>query len=182
MPYDFHLNPMPVLAKSWEIGKDGLVWAMHRRVKVRCHEREPFTAVEAIDEMTVLLTLEEPYVRLPCSVDAIGAPTMPGHVYRGTASRNTPANHVPIGTGPFKVPVWPAGEFIHLVRNDDCWQDGKPHFDEIYYRFSPHDLRGDAADLRPRGGHAPGANRRARLLGRGTLSAGRPESETRSLS
>lgn len=163
MTYDFDLNPLPVLAESWEISEDGRVWTMHLREGVTWHDGEPFTAddvvftfgeflpevharsrptfartaVEALDDHTVQLTLEEPYAPLLRSFDAIGAPIVPAHLYRGTDFRNNPVNQAPIGTGPFAFQEWRQGEYIHLVRNDAYWQEGKPYLDEIYYRFIP---------------------------------------------
>jgi peptide/nickel transport system substrate-binding protein len=163
MTYDFDLNPLPVLAESWEISDDGLVWTMNLREGVAWHDGEPFTAddvvftfsefipevharsrptfqraeVAALDDLTVQLTLEEPYAPFLRTFDAIGAPIVPAHIYRGTDFRTNPANQAPIGTGPFKFEEWRTGEYIHLVRNDDYWQEGKPYLDEIYYRFIP---------------------------------------------
>src|SRR5690606_35275543 len=72
------------------------------------------------------------------SFDAIGAPIVPQHVYDvETPIRENPANRSPVGTGPFKFAEWRSGEYIHLVRNDDYWLDGRPYLDEIYYRFVP---------------------------------------------
>ena len=72
---------------------------------------------------------------------------MPKHIYEGTDFRTNPANNTPIGTGPFKLKEWVRGSHIHLVRNDDYWQPGKPYLDEIYYRVLP-----DAARARRRDG------------------------------
>jgi len=163
LTYDFELNPQPMLAESWEISPDGLTYTFKLRQNVKWHDGEDFTSedvvyslgtfiaevhprsrptferaeVSAPDAHTVILTLEEPYGPLIRSFDAIGAPIVPKHIYDGTDIRENPANRAPIGTGPFKFGEWRSGEYIHLVRNDTYWQDGRPYLDEIYYRFIP---------------------------------------------
>lgn len=163
LTYDFNLSPEPMLAKSWEVSEDGLTYTFHLRDDVKWHDGEPFTSedvvytltefipevharsrptfarteVSAPDDHTVVLTLKEPYGPMIRSFDAIGAPMMPAHIYKGTDIRNNPANREPIGTGPFKFSEWRSGEYIHLVKNDDYYLENRPYLDEIYYRFIP---------------------------------------------
>jgi len=46
-------------------------------------------------------------------------------------------NRMPIGTGPFKVTEFVAGDHITLVRNDNYWQTGKPYLDKFIVRIVP---------------------------------------------
>ena len=163
LTYDFNLNPQPMLAESWEVSEDGLTYTFNLRDDVRWHDGEPFTSADVVytltefipevharsrptfartevsapDDHTVVLSLQEPYGPLIRSFDAIGAPMMSAHIYKGTDIRENPANRSPIGTGPFRFSDWASGEYIHLVRNDDYWLEGRPYLDEIYYRFIP---------------------------------------------
>ena len=163
LTYDFELNPLPRLAESWEVSDDGLTYTFNLRDDVYWHDGEKFTSedvvytltefipevharsrptferveVEAPDDYTVVLTLEEPYGPLIRSFDAIGAPMMPEHIYAGTDIRNNPANRDPVGTGPFEFEEWRPGQYIHLVANENYWKEGRPYLDEIYYRFVP---------------------------------------------
>jgi len=163
LTYDFNLNPEPMLAKSWEVSKDGLIYTFHLRHNVKWHDGAPFTSkdvvfsltkfipevhsrsratfkrvqVTAPDDYTVVVTLKEPYGPLLRSFDAISAPIVPAHIYEGTNYRDNPANRHPIGTGPFKFDEWKPGQYIHLVRNDDYYIKGEPYLDDIYYRFIP---------------------------------------------
>ena len=164
LTYDFELNPQPMLAESWEVSADGLTYTFKLRQNVKWHDGEPFDAEDVIysltkfipdvhprsrptferaevtapDAHTVVLTLKEPYGPMIRSFDAIGAPMVPQHVYDvETPIRENEANRAPVGTGPFKFAEWRSGEYIHLVRNDDYWLDGRPYLDEIYYRFVP---------------------------------------------
>ena len=163
LTYDFQLNPQPMLAESWEVSPDGLTYTFKLRKNVKWHDGKDFTAddvvfslakfipevhprsrptferaeVTAPDPHTVVLKLKEPYGPMIRSFDVISAPIVPKHIYDGSPIRENPANRAPIGTGPFKFAEWRSGEYIHLVRNDDYWQEGRPYLDEIYYRFVP---------------------------------------------
>jgi peptide/nickel transport system substrate-binding protein len=163
LTYDFRMTPQPMLAESWEIAPDGLRYVFRLRRNVRWHDGRPFTAddvvfscgeflteihprsrpvfqrtqVRALDPHSVEFTLREPFAPLIRNFDAIGAPILPAHLYRGTNFRQNPANAQPIGTGPFRFRAWQRGSHIHLVRNEDYWQEGKPYLDEIYYRLIP---------------------------------------------
>ncbi|BBK44447.1 ABC transporter substrate-binding protein [Allostella vacuolata] len=163
MTYDFNLQPIPVLAESWTIAPDGLLYTFKLRQNVKWHDGKPFTAEDvaftfneflpavharskttfervktiAVDPHTVELRLKEPYAPLIRSFDALSAAIVPAHIYKGSDFRANPVNQAPIGTGPFKFKEWRKGEYIHLVRNDAYWQAGKPYLDGIYYRFIP---------------------------------------------
>ncbi|MBS0529003.1 MAG: ABC transporter substrate-binding protein, partial [Proteobacteria bacterium] len=161
--FDFKLNPQPVLAESWEVSADGLTYRFKLRRNVKWHDGKPFTADDVIytfneyipavhqrsrstfalvtttaeDLHTVVLKLKHAYPSLLRSLDVIGAPIMPAHIYAGKDIRKNPANRNPVGTGPFKFSEWRSGEYIRLVRNTDYWAEGRPYLDEIYYRFIP---------------------------------------------
>jgi peptide/nickel transport system substrate-binding protein len=163
LTFDFNLRPEPLLAESWEIAPDGLTYTFKLRRNARWHDGKPFvaddvvfscsefltemhprsrpvfqrTSVSKVDDHAVRFTLQEPFAPLMRNFDPIGAPILPAHIYRGTKFSDNPANAHPIGTGPFKFKEWRRGEFIHLVRNDDYWQPGRPYLDEIYYRLLP---------------------------------------------
>lgn len=162
--YDTDLNPQPSLAKSWEISDDGLTYTFHLREGVKWHDGQPFTAddvvfsadkflrktnarlrvslehVESItapDDQTVVFKLKEPFGPFIGVFEAGTMPMVPKHIYEGTDYANNPANNTPIGTGPFKFDKWEKGSYIHLVKNEDYYLDGKPYLDEVYYRVIP---------------------------------------------
>ncbi|MCC7271922.1 MAG: ABC transporter substrate-binding protein [Alphaproteobacteria bacterium] len=163
LTYDFRMAPQPMLAESWEVSPDGLTYTFKLRRNATWHDGKPFTADDVVfsvgefipatharskptfervkasapDPHTVVMRLSEPYAPLIRSFDALSAPMVPAHVYRGTDFRANPANQSPVGTGPFKFKEWRKGEYIHLVRNDAYWQAGRPYLDAIYYRFIP---------------------------------------------
>ncbi len=162
--YDGDLNPMPSLAKSWEISEDGLTYTFKLNEGVKWHDGEDFTAedvvfsadvflretharlraslayVESItapDPMTVVFKLKEPFGPFINAFENGTMPIVPKHIYEGTDFANNPANANPIGTGPFKFKEWVKGSHIHLVKNEDYYVDGLPYLDEVYYRVIP---------------------------------------------
>ena len=62
---------------------------------------------------------------------------VPKHIYEGTDYKTNPANNTPIGTGPFKFKEWVKGSHILLVKNENYYEKGKPHLDEIYWHVIP---------------------------------------------
>ena len=162
--YDTDLKPMPGLAKSWTISPDGKTYTFNLQQNVKWHDGKPFTAddvvftatkylievhprsrpimqyaesVVATDPNTVVFKLKESFAPFIMAWEPSTAPVVPKHIYEGTDFRSNPDNQTPIGTGPFKLKEWVRGSHIHLVRNDDYWQPGKPYLDAIYYRVLP---------------------------------------------
>lgn len=162
--YDHDLNPLPGLAKSWEISEDGLTYTFHLREDATWHDGEPFTAhdvvftaktftpetnprwrlifshvdtVEAPDDNTVVFNLKEPFPAFIIGLGVTNMPIMPAHIYEGTEYRSNEMNDTPIGTGPFKFVKWEKGSYVHLTAYEDYWQEGRPYLDEIYFRIIP---------------------------------------------
>ncbi len=162
--YDHDLNPMPSLAKEWTVSDDGLTYTFTLQDDVLWHDGTPFTSadvvfsvdeflretharlraslvhvdsIEAPDDKTVVFTLKQPFGPFLGIFETGTMPMIPKHIYEGTDFANNPANNTPIGTGPFKFNEWERGSYIHLVRNEDYYLDGKPYLDEIYYQVIP---------------------------------------------
>ncbi|PWE35020.1 peptide ABC transporter substrate-binding protein [Pelagicola sp. LXJ1103] len=162
--YDHDLTPSGQLAESWEISEDGKSYTFKLREGVTFHDGEPFTSadvkfstdvflreshsrmrtymehvesVETPDPLTVVFNLKQPFGPFIGIFEPGTAPMIPKHIYEGTDFANNPANNTPIGTGPFKFEEWNKGTFIHLVKNEDYYMEGKPYVDEIYYHVIP---------------------------------------------
>ena len=167
------LEPIPVLAKSWEISADQRTYTFRLQSGVKFHDGHPFTAddvifsvmeflmtlssrarsvfsqiekAEAPDPLTVVFTLKQPYPPFLLIFPVTGCPMMPKHIYAGTDYRANPKNATPIGTGPFKFVEWQRGNFIRLRRNEEYWKPELPYLDEIIFRFVP-DSQGRALAL-----------------------------------
>jgi len=162
--YDFDLNPMPSLARKWEISEDGMTYTFHLEEGVTWHDGEPFTSkdivftttkflpethpraraifsnvetVTAPDDQTVVFKLKKPFPAFILTFEVSSVPIMPAHIYENTDYLNNDMNNQPIGTGPFKFESWERGSNIHLVRNENYWQEGKPYLDDIYFLSIP---------------------------------------------
>lgn len=163
--YNEKLEPQPSLAKSWEISPDAKTYTFKLQEGVKWHDGKPFTAddvvftldkflrdvhprwrpivnaqvdkIEKIDDLTVRITLKQPFGPMVMTQEVASAPMIPKHIYDGTDYRANPANNTPIGTGPFKLKEWKKGSYIHLVKNEDYWLKGKPNLDEIYWQIIP---------------------------------------------
>ncbi len=162
--YDENLEPMPQLAKSWEVSDDGLTYTFHLHDNVKWHDGEPFTSADVVfsadvflresharlrtslehvesitapDDTTVVFKLKQPFGPFLGIFEAGTMPMVPKHVYEGTDYKNNPANNTPIGTGPFKFSEWVKGSHILLTKNEDYYEEGKPYLDEIYWHVIP---------------------------------------------
>jgi peptide/nickel transport system substrate-binding protein len=162
--FDFKLNPLPSLAKSWTISPDGLTYTFKLQDNATWHDGTPFTSADVVfttkvflveldprarnilvrceeitapDDKTVVFKLKEPFSPFLKAFDPATIPIYPRHIYEGTDFRKNPANIAPIGTGPFKFKEWKRGSQIELVRNENYWQKGKPYLDGIQFRILP---------------------------------------------
>ena len=111
--------------------------------------------VEAVDDYIVQITFSQPN---PAWFDVFTGPNgmiLPEHVLRdsiGAAARDAPFNLKPIGTGPFMVREFRAGDTVFYDRFPDYWDAGKPFFDSV-------EMKG--------GGDAPSAARAVVVTGEG---------------
>jgi peptide/nickel transport system substrate-binding protein len=164
LTYDFELKPRPGLARSWSAAPDGMSYTFELQPNVRWHDGQPFTAsdvvfsmktflpetnpraravlahvadVEASGTQTVTVRMKQPFGPFLGSFVPSNMPMVPKHLYEGTDFRKNPANQTPVGTGPFKFKEWQRGQYIHLVRNEAYWKEGRPYLDEIYFRILP---------------------------------------------
>ncbi|AXS41650.1 ABC transporter substrate-binding protein [Breoghania sp. L-A4] len=162
--YSTKMEPMPQLAKSWEISDDGMTYTFHLHDNVKWHDGEPFSSadvvfsadvflretharlrgslshvasIEAPDANTVVFNMKEPFGPFIGVFEAGTMPMIPKHIYEGTDYKANPANNTPIGTGPFKFKEWVKGSHILLVKNEEYYEDGKPYLDEIYWHVIP---------------------------------------------
>ncbi len=164
LTFDFDLNPLPSLAKSWTRSPDGLTYTFKLEENAKWHDGRPFTSadvvfstpvyppavprraratfarvdrVETPDAHTVVYTLKEPFGPFLHMFEVSSAPMVPKHIYEGTDFRANPANNTPIGTGPFKFKEWVRGSHIELTRNETYHKPGMPYLDGIRFRFLP---------------------------------------------
>src|SRR5205814_7343549 len=95
-----------------------------------------FNKVEARDETNVVFHLRDPSVHLP----AVLAPASVNNVIHSLAAiqkLGDDYNRNPVGTGPFVLKSWTAGDRLVLERNPDYWDKGHPYLDRVVLRPLP---------------------------------------------
>lgn len=153
----------PWLAESIEPNDDGTAWTIVARPGITFHDGSPFDAeviaaniearregaltssqvapitdVEVVDEMTVEVTMDVPWMAWPHSLAS-----QSGFMI-SLANIQDPAAD-PIGTGPFRWTEWVPDDRVVVERNDDYWRDGLPHLDGITFEIIVDEQARDAA-------------------------------------
>jgi peptide/nickel transport system substrate-binding protein len=157
-------EPQPKLALSWTHSDDFKTWTFKLRPGVKFQDGTPFNAeaakanfdrqkdpankcrcafyiagihdVQAPDELTLVYNLTDPSVNLPAiltlqsSNNVIQSPT-------AWKTKGDDYNRNPVGTGPYILKSWTAGDRMVLERNPDYWNKGHPYLDRIVLKPLP---------------------------------------------
>lgn len=151
------------LAESWEYDESACTYTFHLRDGVKWHDGEPFTAedvkftIEAImdpengsenapnfedveeitvpDDKTVVFRLSAPNVAF---LDYMTMAILPQHLLQGKDMQESDFFRHPVGTGPYKLESWDAGQSIVLVKNKDYYL-GAPKIDRIIFKIVTDD-------------------------------------------
>lgn len=160
----------PDLAESWEHNEDGTVWTFKLRPGVKFHhdygeltaddvvyslnrsansdtsafasDYKSIDKVEAVDPLTVRITLKQP---IP-SLLGLVANYHGGNIVSKKAAEELGADFAtkPVGTGPFMFEEYVPQERVTFVANPDYFR-GVPKLDGIEYRYIPSDSSRDLA-------------------------------------
>jgi peptide/nickel transport system substrate-binding protein len=168
----------PELARSWTVSQDGLVWTFNLAPNVRFHDGTPFNAaavkfnldrlinpetastlrsllepvkdIQVVDNTTIRIVLKRPFSPLLALLtEGPGFMASPTGVQRWGRD----FGQHPIGTGPFQLVEWSAGDQIRLKRFDAYWENGLPYLDEVVIKPVPDEtvrlatLRAGGADV-----------------------------------
>jgi peptide/nickel transport system substrate-binding protein len=153
-----------LLAERVEVSDDNLTLTIHLRRGVRWSDGVPFTADDVIFTFEhiikaeyangrdgfviagtpVQLTKRDDYtveirypVFIPNVLELASAEhfIMPRHIYGNDATLdNNPKNANPVGTGPYKLAEYAAGQYVRLTANDDYFL-GKPKIPTIIFQI-----------------------------------------------
>ncbi|HHC29464.1 MAG TPA: ABC transporter substrate-binding protein, partial [Rhodobacterales bacterium] len=146
---------LPALAKSWDVSDDGTVYTFHLNDGVTFHDGTTMDAedvvfsldraraedstnaqkalfagissVEAVDPLTVAVTLAEPNGNFPFNMAWGDA------VIVAPESADTNAT-TPIGTGPFAFGEWAQGDHVTITRNENYWGEA-PALSQATFKF-----------------------------------------------
>jgi ABC-type transport system substrate-binding protein len=150
---------MPNLATRWEVDESGKEVTFWLRNGVRFHDGKPLSAEDVIFTLDVLadphrsnaslrqdleqleswkaegrkvvLRLKRPDFKLLSSLAHL--PILPKHVYAASDFKTHPANHSPVGTGPFRFVRWKRGTSLKLARWQGYWGD-EARLNELVFR------------------------------------------------
>jgi peptide/nickel transport system substrate-binding protein len=169
---DARARPIPGLAESWKTISE-TVWELKLRPGVRWHDGRAFSAedvafsiarvptvpnspglyagyvraitrVEIIDPLTVRLHTARPHPLMPNDLGAIHIASR--HVGEGANTEDYNRVTAAIGTGPYRVTGYRAGERVEMVRNDAYWGGAEP-WTRVNYRVIASDPARTAALL-----------------------------------
>ena len=157
-------EPQPKLALSWTHSDDYKTWTFKLRPGVTFQDGTPFNAqavkdsfdrwkdpankcrcafyisgihdVQAPEELTLVYNLTDPSVTLPAT---LSFPSPANVVHSPTAWKNkgNDYNRNPVGTGPYILKSWTAGDRMVLEKNPDYWNKGHPYLDRIILKPLP---------------------------------------------
>jgi peptide/nickel transport system substrate-binding protein len=157
------LEPVPVLAESWQSSADGKKLTFKLRSGVKWQDGKPFTSkdvqftfqairdttaptlwktyfaavekLETPDDQTVVVTYSRPYA--PALI-AWTVGIIPAHVYGGGQLTESKGNQAPVGTGPFRLARWEPGKSLLFEANRGWW-NGRPNLDQVTLRVDVDD-------------------------------------------
>ena len=150
---------VPGLAKSWDFDEGTCTYTFCLEEGVKWHDGEEFTAedvkftIEAIMapengsenapnyEDVEEITVEDDYIiafRLAAPnaafLDYMTMAVLPEHLLRGEDMQESDFFRHPVGTGPYRLENWDAGQAITLVKNEEYFKD-KPEIGRIVFKI-----------------------------------------------
>ena len=159
--YDKDIKLIGDLAERWDVSPDGKTITFHLRKGVEWHDGAPFTAddclftyqklmdpkvatpysssymdvakARVVDKLTFRVTYKEPFSP---ALESWSMGVIPRHLLEGKDLNTHDFNRKPIGTGPYKLKEWIAGQKIVLEANDRYFE-GRPNIDQYIYRIIP---------------------------------------------
>ena len=159
--YDKDIKLIGDLAERWDVSADGRTITFSLRKGVQWHDGVPFTAddclftyqrlrdpkvatpygssymdvakAEAVDKHTFRVTYKEPFSP---ALESWSMGVIPRHLLEGKDINTDGFSRKPVGTGPYKLKEWIAGQKIVLEANERYFE-GRPNLDQYLYRIIP---------------------------------------------
>lgn len=162
--YDDKWQPQPYLAESWKLADDGRSLTLNLRRDAVFHDGRPITSqdvtfsimaikanhpfqtmlapVEKVDTpnpYTAIIRMGSPHPAILLAMSPALAPILPKHIYGdGTDLKVHPRNTTDVvGSGPFKLTEFRAGQRVVLERFDKFFLPGKPYLDKVILTIVP---------------------------------------------
>src|SRR5512143_729953 len=158
--FDKDMKLIPVLAESYDVSKDGLVYTMKLRKGVKFHDGTDFKAdavkanfdrvtnpdnklkrfalysniskTEVLDDYTARITLKEPFSAF---INNLAHPS--GVMISPAALKQWGSKDIafhPVGTGPYKFVEWKWTNYLEVAKNEAYWRQGYPKVDTITWK------------------------------------------------
>jgi peptide/nickel transport system substrate-binding protein len=162
--FDDQWNPQPYLAETWTLSGDGKSLTLNLRKNALFHDGKPVTSadvaysimaikanhpfttmlgpvqkVETPDPHTAVIQMSVPHPAIVLAMSPALCPILPKHIYDdGQDLKNHPRNSADvIGSGPFKLTEFKAGQRVALERFDKFFLPGKPYLDRVIIDVKP---------------------------------------------
>src|SRR3954451_2517299 len=159
--FDKDMKMIPVLAESYEVSKDGLVYTVKLKHGIKFHDGTDFKAdavkvnlervtnpenklkryglynnniakVEAVDDYTARITLKTPFSPFMSQL-AHPSTVMISPAALAKYGNKDIAFH-PVGTGPFKFVEWKSTDYLKVAKWEGYWRQGFPKVDSITWK------------------------------------------------
>ena len=158
--FDKDMKLIPVLADSYDVSKDGLVYTVRLKKGVKFHDGTDFSAeavkvnldrvtnpdnklkryslynnigkTEVVDSYTARITLKTPFSAF---INQLAHPS--GVMISPAALKqwgNKDIAFHPVGTGPFRFVEWKATDYLKVAKFDGYWKKGYPKVDTITWK------------------------------------------------
>lgn len=162
--FDDKWNPQPYLAESWKLAEDGMSLTLNLRKNAVFHDGKPVTSadvafsimaikanhpfqtmlgpvekVDTPDAHTAIIRMNKPHPAIVLAMSPALCPILPRHVYGdGQDLKTHPRNSADVvGSGPFRLVEFKAGQRIVMERFDKFFLPGKPYLDKVVVNLSP---------------------------------------------
>jgi glutathione transport system substrate-binding protein len=159
--FDKDMKMIPVLAESYEVSKDGLVYTIKLKKGIKFHDGTDFKAdavkanldrvtnpenklkryglynnniakTEVVDDYTARITLKTPFSPFIAQLAHPSTVMISPTALKQWGNKDI-AFH-PVGTGPFKFVEWKQTDYLKVAKFDGYWKKGYPKVDTITWK------------------------------------------------
>src|SRR2546422_432737 len=156
--FDPDMTPVPELAESWQVSRDGLAWTFKLRQGVKFHDGQELTSADvkftfdrlfekspgksdfiAVDKVEptgkygVKFTTKEPFAGLLAALGGFWGFI----INEAGVKKHGDLNKAAVGTGPFMLEDWKVEQQMVLKKNPHYFKKGLPHVDQVILRVIP---------------------------------------------
>ena len=126
LTYTFVLRDGIRFQNGQEVTVEDIVYSINRYAEFSGESSAFSLALKEVscpDEKTVVVTLNAPDSEFLSQLTV------------GIIPNGSDAGENPVGTGPFAVMEYKAGQYLDLVKNEYYWEEGKPYLDSVRFKF-----------------------------------------------